>query len=56
MYKIFVKIYTCKYIDLLKMQMAFWGGVEVAGLLLLVGQSRSPTAVRIGAPFVHSFI
>ena len=31
MYRVFVKIYTCKYIDLLKMQMAFWGGVEVAG-------------------------
>ena len=27
--QIFVKIYTCMYIDLLKMHAAFWGGVEV---------------------------
>ena len=55
MYSHFVKV----YFDLLKMQQAFWGGVEVSyrrtpGQLHLVGQSRS--TVNRTARMLYSFI
>ena len=61
MFRYLVSIITIgqRSFDLLKMQQAFWGGVEVSyrrtpGQLHLVGQSRSP--VNSTARMLYSFV